>query len=69
MITAAEILDIFHIETAMIEGFKLAGEIPDSLRDELMQNGMEGFIHDFRKDTLRTMRLYLQALRAEKGNP
>ena len=68
VITAGEILDIFHIETALIEGFKMAGALPAPLRAELEHNGLTDFIHDFQADTLRTMQLYLQALRAEKSS-
>lgn len=67
VMTAREILDIFHIETALIEGFQLASELPDPLRDALSKNGLGDFVHDFHRDTLRTMRRYLQALQTEKS--
>ena len=67
VMTAQEILDVFHIETALIEGFTLTSELPDPLRDVLLRNGLDHFVHDFHQDTLRTMRRYLQALKAEKA--
>ena len=67
VITASEILYIFHVQTAMIGGFKLASAIAEPLRGTLLQNGLCEFVHEFRQDTLRTMRLYLQALQAAKG--
>ena len=63
VLTAREILDIFHVQTALIAGFQQASEIPASLRAQFMQNGLTAFVHDAKQDTLRTMRLYLQALK------
>jgi AcrR family transcriptional regulator len=61
--TPRGILDIFHVQTALIGGFQLASAIPEPMREQLLQSGMEAFVHDFKKDTLQTMRLYLQALK------
>jgi len=69
VIDAREVLKIFHVQTALIGGFKMAGELPEPLREQLVNQGLNDFVHDFKQDTLRTMRLYLQALRAEKANP
>ena len=64
VITAQEILEIFHVQTALIAGFQQASELPDSLRAQFSQNGLGAFVHDAKQDTLRTMRLYLRALKA-----
>lgn len=64
VVTAQEILEIFHVQTALIAGFQQASEIPDILRTQFMQNGLEAFVHDAKQDTLHTMRLYLRALKA-----
>ncbi len=64
VITAQEILEVFHVQTALIAGFQQASELPDSLRKQFLQNGLEAFVHDAKQDTLRTMRLYLRALKA-----
>ena len=67
VITADEVQDIFHVQTALIEGFQLAGKLNEPLRKALTGNGLHAFVYDFHADTLRTMRLYLNALQAEKA--
>jgi hypothetical protein len=69
VISVREILELYHVQTALIEGFQLASDVPDPLREQLLQNGMEAFVHDSREDTLRTMRLYLQAYEAAIAKP
>ena len=63
VVTAREILDIFHVETALIGGFQQASDLPAAMRQRFMQNGLNALVHDAKSDTLHTMRLYLRALR------
>lgn len=65
-LAAEEILDIFHVQTALIAGFQQASELPASLREQFKQNGLDAFVRDARHDTLRTMRLYLRALKTKE---
>ena len=66
VISAQDILKLFHVQTAMIAGFYIASDLPPSLRAQFLENDLEAFVHDTKQDTLSAMRLYLQAYQATR---
>ena len=61
VISAQEILDLFHVQTAMIAGFQGTGDLPAPLKEQFLSSGLTDFVHDAKQDTLSAMSYYLRA--------